>query len=336
MDLHRPKDINSLNDDFFKDTYSGEPEQSSTVLTEEKNEPTENDNLIQGEIDAIIVESEADIKSGYVARQLKQLAETEFTNNDQIFHDFSQETDDDESALYEAFPEIDFDPSIFSEDEEEQERKEAKKEAVKKAKEEAKSVVENEKKRIKEQKALEQEVQKPFSRKRNTVIFTTIFFIIGVLAASVCGILHSISTHAGSLTVSSLTLYYADSAKIDTQQYKGKVIAATNGSIQGSQDVLFRKEDGTRSIGKIIAIGDGIYGIDMGDKVHRVNKEDIIGIVKFATPNIAKFYLITAKLPEICFVTIGIYLALVVFLAVLRIRKANLEIEELEENYEII
>ncbi len=336
MDLHRPKDINSLNDDFFKDTYSGEPEQSSPVLTEEKNEPSEDNNLIQGEIDAIIVESEADIKSGYVARQLKQLAETEFTNNNQIFHDFSQEADDDESALYEAFPEIDFDPSIFSEDEEEQERKEAKKEAVKKAKEEAKSVVENEKKRIKEQKALEQEVQKPFSRKRNTVIFATIFFIIGVLAASVCGVLHSISTHAGALSVSSLTLYHADSARIDTEQYKGKIVAVTNGSIQGSQDVLFKKEDGTRSIGKIIAIGDGIYGIDMGNKVHRASKEDIIGIVKFTTPNIAKFYLVTAKLPEICFVAIGIYLALVVFLAVLRIRKANLEIEELEENYEII
>lgn len=336
MDLHRPKDINSLNDDFFKDTYSGEPEQNSPVLTEEKNKPLESNNLIQGEIDAIIVESEADIKSGYVARQLKQLTETEFTNKDQIFHDFSQETDDDEVALYKAFPEIDFDPSIFSDDEEEQEQKAAQKEAVKKAKEEAKAVVENEKKRIKEQKALEREVQKPFSKKRNTVIFATIFFLVGVLAASVCGILHSISTHANALTVSSLTLYYADGGKIDTQQYKGKVIAVTNGSIQGSQNVLFRNENDIYSIGKVIAIGNGIYGIDMGNKVHRAEKEDIIGIVKFATPNISDFYMVTAKLPQICFVTIGIYLALVVFLAVLKIRKANREIDELEENYEII
>ena len=56
MQLHRPKDIDSLNADFFRNEFSGD------TVKEENVSPEPETNLIQAEIDSVIVENESDME----------------------------------------------------------------------------------------------------------------------------------------------------------------------------------------------------------------------------------------------------------------------------------
>lgn len=341
MQLHRPKDINSLNEDFFKNEFSGSILTEDTAQPEKEQSYPEN-NIIQGEIDSIIVEHESDIKSGYVAKQLEKLSNAEYTNDDRIFHDFSQDDFEenelldklDEKNLFESFPEIDFDPSVFNDDD--LSERELRKESVRKAKEEAKATIENEKEKIKEQKKLEKKVQKPFEKRRTTITLMIVFIIANLLCISLCGIFSSMAKNGNTLTLSPVTLQYVDGISISSSNHKGKIIAVTSDNIQGSQTVLFTDEAGTQTIGKVIAIGDGVYGIDIGEKVVRAEKENILGIVKLSTPDIATVYQTIAVFGNILFIVLLIILLLTVLLSALRIKKLNREIKELNENYNII
>lgn len=343
MQLHRPKDINSLNEDFFKNEFSGSDLAENSVLTEGFSNPSSESTLIQGEIDSIIVENESDIESGYVAKQIEKLSNAEYTNDDRIFHDFSQDDyeeheenrDIDEKGLFEAFPEIDFDPSVFNDDD--LSERELRKESVRKAKEDAKVTIENEKEKIKEQKRLEKKVQQPFKKRRTAITLMIVFIIANLLCISLCGIFSSMARNENTLAISgNLTLQYVDGLNISSPNYRGKIIAVAPESIQGSRSVLFTDESGDSVIGKVIAIGDGVYGIDVGEKVLRAEKESIIGIVKFSTPDISLIYVVLVAFGNLPLILLLITLILTVLLSVLRIKKFNREIRELEENYNII
>ncbi len=343
MQLHRPKDINSLNEDFFKNKFSGNTLVEDSVLREDFPSPAPEDRLIQGEIDSIIVENEHDIKSGYVAKQIEKLSNTEFTNSNHIFHDFpeddyeeyEQTSQFDEKDLFNAFPEIDFDPSVFN-DEEELSERELKKESVRKAKEEARATIENEKERIKQQKELEKTVQKPFAKKRTAYAVMSVLIILSILSAAICGIIGNMGKNGNMTKISSLTLHYVDGNNISSQEYEGCIIAVDSGNIQGSQTVLFSNENDVQTIGRVIAIGDNVYGIDTGEKVHRAEKESITGIVKFTTPEIKTVYGIISTFSNILFIVTGICLLTVIVIFAVIIKKLNRKIKELEEEYNII
>ena len=343
MQLHRPKDIDSLNADFFRNEFSGDTVKEETV----KPEPEAETNLIQAEIDSVIVENESDMEAGYVAKQIERLSNAGYRNENRIFHEFPDdvpEEDDrvnelidslEEKNLFDSFPEIDFDPSVFNDDD--LSEREIKKESVRKAKEEAKITIENEKEKIREQKKLEKKVQKPFGKRKTAVFLMVIFIIINLVCIGCCGIFGTMADNGNKLTLSdSLTVYYVDGINIPTASYRGKLIAITPENIQGSRNVLFTDEEGDSVIGKVIAIGDGIYGIDIGVKVVKTERESIIGVVKLATPDISLAYSLFTAFGMFPVILFALALILTVVLSVSRIKKFNREIKALEENYNII
>lgn len=342
MQLHRPKDIDSLNEDFFKNEFSGRIIQEDPVITESETEYPET-NLIQGEIDGIIVEHESDIRSGYVAKQLERLSNASYENGNRIFHEFPEDSEDEDSLidsleeknLFDSFPEIDFDPSVFNDDD--LSEREIRRESVRRAKEDARITIENEKEKIREQKQLEKTVQRPFGKKKTAIVLMVVFIVLNILCLGMCGIFGTMADNGNSLTLSEkLTVHYVDGINISTPAYKGKLIAVTAESIQGSRNVLFTDEEGSSVIGKVIAIGDGIYGIDLGERVVKADAQSIIGVVSFATPDISPVYLFFTAFGMFPVILFALALLFTVLLSVLRIKKLNLEIKRLEENYNII
>lgn len=180
-------------------------------------------------------------------------------------------------------------------------------------------------------------MQKPFGKKRATIAIMVIFITVNLLCMASFGLFRTIADNGNSVTVSqNLTLKYVDGINIPTASYRGKLIAVGPENIQGSRNVLFTDEEGDSVIGKVIAIGDGIYGIDIGVKVVKAEKESILGVIKFATPDISLVYSLFTAFGMFPVILLAIALIITVVLSASRIKKLNREIKELEKNYNII
>ncbi len=245
----------------------------------------------------------------------------------------------DEKTAYESFPDIS--QSIIDlaakphESEENQKQKE--KDSIKRAKEDAKNSIENEKKKIREQKKLEKTVQRPFGKRRAAVIFTIIFLVIGVVASLLASLMYAIEkTDDGMLKVADFTLVYVDGDKISGDERIGEYIITKSGRIQGNDTLLFLDSTNRPAVADVVGFGAGLYAVDLGSSIYRLEQSKIIGSAKFISPNLALVRNAVAGYSFVVFACLAIYLILVILFASLRISKLNSAIKKLKENYELI
>ncbi len=215
--------------------------------------------------------------------------------------------------------------------------KQREKDAIKQAKDNAKNSIENEKKRIKEQKKLEKTVQRPFGKRRAAVFLLVIFLILGIFASAVAALAYAVDkSDEGYVKMSGITAAYVDGDKISGDKHIGEYIFVKQGRIQGNDTLMFLGAGNTLNVADVIGFGDGLYAVEMGSTVYRVDSSNILGCAKFKTPNLAIIRNIISGYSFMVFGGLAIYFVLVIFLSSMRLRKLNAAINEIKESYELI
>lgn len=370
MQLHRPKALEDLNIDFF----SGETERNDEPLEEKEAYSQSSDFSTYLENDTFSVSDETEnVKK---SPQLPKKAPDEPYSTDEILtllaEDFSaldelatgsaftsstvrQEdgTSDavqeeshigetvplvDEKTVLESFPDISTSIlDLAAKPQATDDPKKKEKDAIKRAKEDAKASIENEKKKIKEQKNLEKTVQRPFGKRRVAIFLMVVFLVIGILASAALSLAYAVEkTDDGMLDVAGLTVTYVDGSKIEGDEHIGEYIVFKSGRIQGNDTLLFLDSAGTPTVADVIGFGDGLYAVNLASSVYRVEQSKILGCAKLKTPMLAVVRNAVSGYSFVVFAVLAIYLILVILFSSLRIGKLNSAIRKLEENYELI
>lgn len=367
MQLHRPKALDDLNVDFFSgDTPREEEKKDITSPGEndvglelgimyDKNESEETVDLRLESERKIPQLPNKDPSQPYSKSEILEFLAEDFSKLDNVLENatFTQEKEKeevehmksekqkesermplvDEKTALESFP--DLSESII--DLAAKGGKQHEKEAIKKAKENAKNSIENEKKKIKEQKKLEKTVQRPFGKRRTTVVLTIIFLLIGILASAASAMIYTIDkSDNGLVKISSVSLGYVDGDKIDSPDHLGKYFLVKQGRIQGNDTLLFLYAGSALTLADVIGFGDGLYAVNMGNTVYRVAQTDILGCAKLKSPNLTVVRNIVVGYTFVVFAFLVMYMFLVILFSSMRIRKLNAVIKGLKESYELV
>ncbi len=374
MQLHRPKALDDLNVDFFSGDVKNDNEKPKSEIEEIGFTFDKQTESVPYKTESSPIESEHRTPKlpnkaydepynkeeimEFLAEDFSKLDEVlenvPFTNATQVEpetptyteereHVYTQEPIErkplvDEKTALESFP--DLSESIIdlaAKPTQPKNEKQREKDAIKQAKDNAKNSIENEKKRIKEQKKLEQTVQRPFGKRRASIILLVIFLIIGILASAATALVYAVEkSDEGYIKISDITVAYVDGDKISGDKHIGEYIFVKQGRIQGNDTLLFLGAGNKLSVADVIGFGDGLYAVEMGSTVYRVDKANILGCAKLKTPNLAIVRNVVAGYSFMVFGVLAIYLILVILFSSMRLRKLNAVIKSYKESYELI
>lgn len=215
--------------------------------------------------------------------------------------------------------------------------KEREKDAIRRAKDDAKASIENEKKKIKAQKKLENTVQRPFGKRKTAIIMLVVFLVIGILATAVSTLMYAVEkSDNGMINLAGFTVAYVDADKVSGDEHIGRYIFSRSGSIQGNDTLFFLSAADIPTVADVIGFGDGLYAVNLGSSIYRVEQSKILGSVKFETPQVAILRSAVSGYTFVVYAVLAIYFILVILFSSLRIGKLNAAIRRLEESYELI
>ncbi len=357
MSLHRPVDLDSLNDGFFSPEGKEEPRVPEKKRSQRIIDTDSPESVIDALKDVEFSKSNSifhDIpdysQSGSSAGSSKDLSDTDSVFTNSVSKNESEksvpESDDD---FKDAFPDVEFDPDFFRVDPEEYdamkkgnetEGKEQldERKAIKEAKKKAKASINREKEMIKQQKKIEGTVQGTFSGRRTVKFITAVLIIIGILAGAFAGTVFAISrSESGVINLGPVKVGYIGDEKIIGPGHFGEIIVVKQSGIQGNCSVLFNSVDmGKYAFGDVIAFGDSIYAIDIVSAVIRVPYQSIVGVSRFSVKNMSDVYSFISTQYILCAIILAVYFVLIITVSTVIIKKFNKKIKRFQEEYELV
>ena len=332
MDLHRPLDLNKINEDFF----SGKMQDDIDTAKEK--------DLTADEVESVndvfsSIELNESFNPDFSLGKIKDLLSDLDVRESGIFHDVPEEKTSQEDTDS-SFPEIEPDLSelkIHQEAPDKKEQKKLEKEKLKLEKENAEKEIDEEKKKLKELKSLEYSVQKPF-RKRRVCVILLIFLLLFDMIVSAFSFLVSKtdSNYLAPLKLFGYNVNFVDGENIQSGKYINNIIFFKDAPVQGNQTILFSSDSSAATIGEIIAIGDNIYAINLETSVTKIESNRILGVINFAIPDASGIITIIRYNIDYLLIACISFAVIVLITFSMRIANLNKKIKMLKESYELV
>lgn len=343
MDLHRPLDLNKINDDFFSGNPLFGAEKIPSDAELEGDLWANNEEIINSVFASI--EKNKKVSPDLSLDELKKMLGNLEVRKNGALNDLPDEKTAQENAdaNFQKFELGDLD--LVSEAPKKKAGKKAEKtaekkfdkETLKREKENAEKKIDEEKKRIKSQKKLERKVQKPFRKRRLSIALFIFILLIDMLVASFSFLVSKIDTnYLEPMELFGYNVSFVDSSIIQSDEYANTIILFKNTLVQGNQDILFLSKPSEVMIGEVIAIGDDLYAVDLKTRVTKVGADSILGVIDFSIPNVGNILTFIRANADHVLLACIIFAAIALFVFSLRIVFLNKKIKRLKESYELI
>ena len=352
MELHRPLDLNKINEDFFSGNIQNDIDAEEKAPDTAPVNDLKTDEIVDGVFSSIDMNKGGKISDNFSLEEIKSLLSAlDVIQESGIFHDLPEKTDSEEkiddslpaneSLSDDAFPEIDLENSVFNLTNEPSGKKAQKKKAKEKLKiekESAEKKIDEEKKRLKEQKALEHNVQKPFRKRRICVILLVFLLLADMLVFAFSFLVSKVGTDViAPMKLFGYNISFVQEGIIkNDDEYINSIIFFKNTTVQGNQTILFLSDSSAATIGEVIAIGENIYAVDLKTSVIKVGSDRIVGVINFAIPNTGNILTLIRTYANYLLIAYIVFAVVILLVFILRIVFLNKKIKVIKESYELI